>query len=70
MACFCSPPYDFYVQRMDDMLPLIEYLLAAAPLESLFVVEADERFSFALLPDAERWEVRAYPPAIVGILRK
>ena len=31
---------------------------AAAPQGSLFVVEADERFDFGLLPAAEAWDVR------------
>ena len=44
------------------MLWMLESLLATAPLESLFVVEADERFSFPLLPEAARWDVRTYRP--------
>ena len=38
---FCSPPYDFYVDRREEMLELIGGVLAAAPPESLFVVECD-----------------------------
>ncbi len=67
---FSSPPYDFYVDRTDEMLDLIGALLAAAPAESVFVVEADARFDFARLPDPTRWDVRPYPPAMVGMLRK
>ena len=67
---FCSPPYDFYVDRTDDMLVLIESLLRAAPAESAFLVEADERFHFDVLPDADAWDVRRYAPAIVGLYRK
>lgn len=67
---FCSPPFEFYVSRRDEMLDLIGKLLAAAPAESLFVVESDARFEFAALPEAESWDVREYPPARVGILRK
>ena len=68
-AVFISPPYDFYVERLDDMLGLVERLLAKAPAESIFVVEADTRFDFDLLPTAEAWDVRTYRPAMVGILR-
>jgi len=64
---FCSPPYDFYVQRSERMLQLIGELMQAAPPESLFVVESDNRFDFRTLPDAEHWDVRPYPPAVVGI---
>jgi 16S rRNA (guanine966-N2)-methyltransferase len=67
---FCSPPYEFYFSRRDAMLKLIGDLLAAAPPESRLVVEADERFSFETLPNAEAWNVRAYPPAVVGIFVK
>ncbi len=67
---FCSPPYDFYVSRTAEMLELIEGLLGSAPTESIFVVEADARFDFQLLPDPGAWNVRSYPPAVVGILRK
>jgi 16S rRNA (guanine966-N2)-methyltransferase len=67
---FCSPPYEFYVARQAEMLALIERLLTAAPADSQFVVEADERFDFGLLPTAAAWDVRKYPPAVVAILMK
>ncbi len=56
---FCSPPYDFYVDRREEMLELIGGVLAAAPPESLFVVECDARFDLAQLPDADAWDIRA-----------
>jgi 16S rRNA (guanine(966)-N(2))-methyltransferase RsmD len=67
---FCSPPYAFYVERADEMLALISGLIEAAPPESIFVVESDERFDFARLPGADQWDVRPMPPALVGIWRK
>jgi 16S rRNA (guanine966-N2)-methyltransferase len=69
-VAFCSPPYEFYVSRRDDLLELIGKLLEAAPAGSLFVVEADERFDFGELPQAGDWDVREYPPAYVGVLEK
>jgi 16S rRNA (guanine966-N2)-methyltransferase len=66
---FCSPPYNFYVERMTEMLDIIGGMIPVAPPNSVFVVEADERFDFKLLPKPENWDVREYPPAIVGILR-
>ena len=48
---FCSPPYDFYVDRADEMPELLAGLIAAAPADSVFVVEADARFDFATLPE-------------------
>ena len=67
---FCSPPFDFYVERRDEMLALIGKLLETAPPESLAVVEADARFDYGLLPQADAWDVRPYPPAVIGIYRK
>jgi 16S rRNA (guanine966-N2)-methyltransferase len=67
---FCSPPYIFYVDRRDEMMELIAGLMRQAPMESVFVVEADERFDFQTLPDSQAWDVRTYPPAVVGIYRK
>jgi 16S rRNA (guanine966-N2)-methyltransferase len=67
---FCSPPYDFYVERAAEMLELIAGLVASAPPGSVFVVEADGRFDFGQLPDPPAWDIRQYPPSVVGLLRK
>jgi len=67
---FCSPPYDFYVDRTQEMLDLIEGLVRLSPPASVLVVEADSRFDFQRLPEADAWDIRAYPPALVGIYRK
>ena len=67
---FCSPPYDFYESRRDDMLAMLNRLIESGPPGSLFAVEADERFDFATLPLAGQWELRTYLPAVVGILQK
>lgn len=67
---FCSPPYALFVERSEAMLKLIRRLRDDAPVGSVLVVEADERFDFAQLPEPEAWDVRPYPPAVVGIYRK
>jgi 16S rRNA (guanine966-N2)-methyltransferase len=67
---FCSPPYDFFVDRQDEMLELIGSVMHAAPAGSIVVVETDERFDPALLPTGdggEAWDVRPYRPAVVGV---
>ncbi|MEK6236596.1 MAG: RsmD family RNA methyltransferase, partial [Planctomycetales bacterium] len=46
---FCSPPYDFYLDREGDMLELIGELISAAPENSVFVVEFDSRWDPAAL---------------------
>jgi len=67
---FCSPPYDLYADHLDEMLALVSGLMARAYPEGIFCVEADERFDFARLAHHEAWDVRAYPPAVVGIWHK
>lgn len=69
-AVFCSPPYDFYVDRPEEMLALVGGLVASSPAESLFVVESDKRFDFGLLPHPQDWDVRSYAPAMVGVYEK
>ena len=69
-AVFCSPPYDFFVERSAEMLELVAGLVEAAPAGSVLVVEADERFDFGQIVDSAAWDVRTYAPAVVGILRK
>ncbi len=68
---FCSPPYDFYVDRKEEMLQLLATLYQAAPLDSVFAVEADERFDFDLLnveiPPKKR---RSYAPAEIAVYMK
>jgi 16S rRNA (guanine(966)-N(2))-methyltransferase RsmD len=66
---FCSPPYDFYIERADEMLGLIATLIERAPPGSTLVVEADQRFDFDSLPSAGPWDRRVYPPAVIGILQ-
>jgi 16S rRNA (guanine966-N2)-methyltransferase len=67
---FCSPPYDFYVSRQAEMLEMLGTLWSAAPVDSLLVVEADERFDFGLLPEPTLWDVRTYLPALIGLAQK
>lgn len=67
---FVSPPYEFFVSRREEMLSLIQKMLDAAPAGSRLIVETDERFNPADLPDADAWDVRQYPPAVVSVYRK
>jgi 16S rRNA (guanine966-N2)-methyltransferase len=68
VAAFVSPPYDFYVERLPEMLSLAETLLERAQAGGMLVVEADERLDFGRLPRAEEWDIRTYLPAVVGVL--
>jgi 16S rRNA (guanine966-N2)-methyltransferase len=64
---FCSPPYDYFVSREAEMLELIEQVVQRAAMNSTIVVEADERFNIQALPRGAVWDVRQYPPAVVGL---
>jgi len=66
----CCPPYDFYVDRWDELNTMISGLVDAAPAESVFLVESDNRFDPVLLPQNEDWDVRHYTPARVAVLKK
>jgi len=67
---FISPPFEFFVTRGDEMRALIAHCLTEAPPGSRIMVESDARFDTSDLPDAERWDVREYPPAVIAIYRK
>jgi 16S rRNA (guanine966-N2)-methyltransferase len=67
---FCSPPYAFYADRGPEMLDLIGSLCEAAPAGSLLAVESDDRFDTGLLPASATWDIRRYPPAVLGIGEK
>jgi 16S rRNA (guanine966-N2)-methyltransferase len=67
---FCSPPYAFYLERAEAMLSLVGVLIERAPPGSIFVVESDRQFEMGLLPGADAWDIREYPPAVIAIFRK
>lgn len=66
----CSPPYDLFAARGNELSRLLMRLWETSPLRSAFMVEADERFDFTTLPEPEKWLMRNYPPAHVGLLWK
>ena len=65
---FCSPPYLFYTERWNDMLQLIRTVAKLAPSQSLLVLEADDRLDPDSLPWPDQWDIRNYPPAVLGII--
>ncbi len=68
-AVFCSPPYEFYVSRKQEMLDLIGGLKSACPPESVIVIESDSRFDPAELPNPTDWRVRKYAIATISVHR-
>jgi 16S rRNA (guanine966-N2)-methyltransferase len=72
---FCSPPYAFYHERQAEMAYLVKQIQNHAPTGSILIIEAEEPFDLRLLCDidgdeAQRWDIRSYRPAIVGVWRK
>lgn len=67
---FCSPPYRLFVEQFDAMRSLLTTIWNLAPPRSLMAVEAALPFEMASLDFANDWDVRTYPPAVVGILQK
>jgi len=62
----CSPPWALFADRTADMVGLITALHQRAPTGSQFVVEANEQFDFGLLASLGEWDIRQYPPAVIG----
>jgi 16S rRNA (guanine966-N2)-methyltransferase len=69
---FCSPPYSFFRDRLDEMRDLVFRIQQHAPSGSILIVEAEEPFNFRAVSDndIQQWNVRGYSPAVVGIWRK
>lgn len=65
---FVCPPYRFFQTRWDAMRRLTAELVSRSPEGSLVVVESDDSFDTALLPESPAWRVRSYPPAQIAIL--
>lgn len=66
-AIFCCPPYDFYVDRCEELMNMLSSLTELSPPGSLMVVESDARFDQSLLPESQSWNIREYSPAVVAI---
>jgi 16S rRNA (guanine(966)-N(2))-methyltransferase RsmD len=66
---FCCPPYDFFVERTEDVVAMLESMIELAPANSIFIVESDKRFDHEQLPQAESWEIREYSPAVIAVLK-
>jgi 16S rRNA (guanine966-N2)-methyltransferase len=70
---FCSPPYAFYTQRTDEMLDLIHRIQKQAPQGSILIIESDDQFDLGTLSDRASveptWDIRTYPPAVIGVWR-
>jgi hypothetical protein len=52
------------------MLDLIARWVEHGPVGSQIVVETDERFDFRTVVQPDKWDVRSYPPAVVGIYER
>ena len=66
---FCCPPYDFFVERTEEVMTMLDSLIKLAPAESIFVVESDRRFDHSNLPNSDDWVIREYSPAVIATLK-
>lgn len=64
---FCSPPYDLYQTEAGPIESMLQQIGELAPRESILVVESDDRYDHQQLPWAGSWDIRSYPPAVVGM---
>jgi len=71
---FCSPPWSFFSERLEEMTELMSGLYARAPAGSILVVESDMDFDHIWpgdgLPEKSQWDIRPYPPAVLAIVVK
>jgi len=67
---FVSPPWILFREHAAEMIELVGIFVERSPAGSILVVEADEPFDFATLPRPSEWDVREYPPAVVGVFRQ
>lgn len=68
-AVFCCPPYKLYQTQFAQLFDMLQQFQTTAPPASTLLVEANDAFDFATLPQPEAWDVRGYPPAQVGLMR-
>ena len=64
---FLAPPWQLLVDRPADFAALVAALRAAAPAESVFVVESDAAFDATTLPEAAGWRRQEIPPAVLHL---
>jgi 16S rRNA (guanine(966)-N(2))-methyltransferase RsmD len=58
--CFFSPPFVDLTERVQDFLAVVEKLMNKVPDDSCVVVQAEDGFDPAFLPDPENWDQRKY----------
>jgi len=64
---FVSPPWSMFADRTAEVMALVAKAIEASPAGGTVVVESDTTFDAALLPQPERWESRAVPPAVLHV---
>ena len=66
-VAFISPPWPLFRERSADLVALVAAVMHAAPPGSTIVVESDEAFDPAGLPDPDGWRSRPIPPAVLHL---
>lgn len=68
-AIFCCPPWPMFRSQTQALMQLIQDWHSHLPPDSMMVVESDDRFDPALLPNADQWVSRDYSPARISVFR-
>jgi 16S rRNA (guanine966-N2)-methyltransferase len=66
-VAFVSPPWAMFRERTADLVALVAAVTRAAPPGSTIVVESDDAFDPAALPDPAGWRSRPIPPAVLHL---
>jgi 16S rRNA (guanine966-N2)-methyltransferase len=66
-AVFCCPPYALFDDQLDAFVLMLTTLAERAPAGSMLAVESDKRVCFEHFPMEPPWDIRAYPPAVIGM---
>lgn len=64
---FVSPPWSLFRDRGPDLMALVAAVMRAGPRGTTVVVESDESFDAAALPDPGSWRTRPLPPAVLHL---
>ena len=67
---FCCPPYRLWTAQTDSLRSALEFFAAEMPDGSQIICESDKTFDLAKQIPSLEWDVRHYPPAFIGVVRK
>lgn len=67
---FCCPPYRLWTEQSEAFRLGLEYFASTMPSGSQIICESDKTFDLETEIPSLQWDVRNYPPAYIGVVRK